>query len=568
MPIRGSRCEPLPHPRGRFDCSANASRSVYHLSVKPISRSAGRTATAAAAYRSGERIVDERTGETHDYTRKRDVVHREILVPAGSPAWAEDRQTLWNAAEVAEKRKDARVARDHEVAIPKELTYAQGVELVRDFSQDLVDRHGVAVDFAIHKDDPKTWDGTEKGWQGYHAHILSTTRVLGREGFGEKADPELSNAKRQAKGLCSGPDEIAEVRYRWEVLANKHLELAGQEKRIDARSLKEQGIDREPTIHLGPGVTGLERRGIPSQLGDLNREILGGRTQVEQIRVGELGNSHARAEPTRQYVDVPLEAPPAAAQGKDDQVDGSQAVAALVEARHARLQRLMAKSERREERRERTQRELEKASPSTFKGTLAGWQEKAGQQAQAALEKARKAAVRLVEQARKLTQRLREASSIRRLVAWSEAALRRRQQGQVVPEAPGDAPERPDADVPWEPRLPAEEQARLSEVDKAKSLAPRLALERTPPSGNGRTEGGGTLKDQVAEGVAAFRARFAESRAKEATAEPSESQRVLDELHRKVDAELERRGNQRAQEKQTQEHTLHRDRPRDHDLGR
>ncbi len=107
---------------------------MFHLSVKPISRASGRSATAAAAYRAGAEIEDLRTGETHDYSRKRDVVHSEILVPPGSPAWAEDRSALWNAAEAAEKRKDARVARDYEVAIPKELTREQGIELVRDFA--------------------------------------------------------------------------------------------------------------------------------------------------------------------------------------------------------------------------------------------------------------------------------------------------------------------------------------------------------------------------------------------------------------------------------------------------
>ena len=102
---------------------------MYHLSVKPISRSNGRTATAAAAYRAGAEIADLRTGEFHDYTRKRDIVHSELVLPAGSPAWAQDRAALWNAAEAAEKRKDARVARDYEVAIPKELTRDQGIDI-------------------------------------------------------------------------------------------------------------------------------------------------------------------------------------------------------------------------------------------------------------------------------------------------------------------------------------------------------------------------------------------------------------------------------------------------------
>ena len=140
----------------------------------------------------------------HDYTRKGDVEHSEILVPPGAPAWAEDRAALWNAAEAAEKRKDPRVAQDYEVAIPRELSREQGIDLVRDFAQELGDRYGVAIDFNVHHDDLRNWDGTEKGWQAYHAHILATTRELGPEGFGAKAGIELSDAKRKGLGLSDG----------------------------------------------------------------------------------------------------------------------------------------------------------------------------------------------------------------------------------------------------------------------------------------------------------------------------------------------------------------------------
>ena len=270
----------------RFACANNTSLlaqaqqkrqplavSIFHLSVKPISRANGRSATAAAAYRAGAEIRDERTGEVHDYTRKGDIEHSEILVPPGAPAWAEDRSALWNAAEAAENRKDARVARDYEVAIPKELTRAQGIALVRDFSQSLADRYGVAVDFNVHRDQLKNWDGSEKGYQAYHAHILTSTRKLGRDGFGAKADPELSDTKRKSLGLDTGASEVGKVRERWEIAANRHLEQASQSQRIDRRSLEAQGIDREPTVHLGPIATDLERRGIRSDLGEINRRI-------------------------------------------------------------------------------------------------------------------------------------------------------------------------------------------------------------------------------------------------------------------------------------------------------
>ena len=256
---------------------------MYHLQIKPISRSDGRTATAAAAYRSATLITDERTGEVHDYGRKGGVEHREIVLPAGAPAWAEDRAGLWNAAEAAEKRKDARVAREYEVAIPKELTKLQGIALVRDFASELVERYGVAVDFNIHEDDHRRWDGSIKGWRGYHAHVMASTRQLGPDGFGAKADIELGDKDRKARGLGSGAAEIALVRERWEMLANRHLERAGQDVRIDRRSLKDQGINREPTVHLGPGVTALERRGVTSRLGDINRRVTAERQDAHEL---------------------------------------------------------------------------------------------------------------------------------------------------------------------------------------------------------------------------------------------------------------------------------------------
>jgi ATP-dependent exoDNAse (exonuclease V) alpha subunit len=248
-------------------------KQMYHLSVKPVSRSSGRSATAAIAYRTAEKIIDERTNQLHDYTKKQGVVHEEILLPPNSPDWANDREKLWNAAEAAEKRKDARVAREYEVAIPKELTKEQGIELVRDFGKVIQDRYGVAVDIAVHKDHARDWQGEKKDFEGYHAHVMTTTRKMEKEGLGEKADIELSDSKRASLGLGKGSDEIEKVREMWEFSANKHLEMANQEKRIDRRSLKEQGIEREPTQHLGPHATSMERRGEKTDIGDINRSI-------------------------------------------------------------------------------------------------------------------------------------------------------------------------------------------------------------------------------------------------------------------------------------------------------
>jgi ATP-dependent exoDNAse (exonuclease V) alpha subunit len=257
---------------------------MYHLSVKPISRASGRSVTAAAAYRAGAEVIDQRTGEVHDYTRKRDVEFTEIVLPAGAPAWAMDRSELWSAAELAEKRKDARVGREYEVAIPRDLTREQGIALVRAFALDLSERYGVAVEFSVHRDDPRTWDGTEKGFEGYHAHVLTSTRQLGADGFGGKATPELSDTERRKQGLGSGADEIERTRERWERIANQYLEQAGQDQRIDRRSLEDQGLEREPTKHLGPNVTALERRGLKTDLGDVNRRIEAAFAQGERAR--------------------------------------------------------------------------------------------------------------------------------------------------------------------------------------------------------------------------------------------------------------------------------------------
>jgi ATP-dependent exoDNAse (exonuclease V) alpha subunit len=239
--------------------------AIYHLTIKPVKRGEGRAATAAAAYRAAELVRDVRTGEVFDYTRKRGVEHAEIVLPTAAARqdihWARDRQTLWNAAEAAEKRRDARVAREYEVAVPHELTRAQRVELVRAFSQDLADRYGVAVDFAVHR--PHR-EGDERN---FHAHVLTTTRAITPAGFGDKTVLELGDRDRARLGLGPAREEIGEIRARWAVLTNERLQEHGHEARVDHRSLEAQGLERVPTVHLGPAVTALERRGIETEVG-------------------------------------------------------------------------------------------------------------------------------------------------------------------------------------------------------------------------------------------------------------------------------------------------------------
>jgi hypothetical protein len=258
--------------------------AIYHLSVKAVSRSSGRSAPAAAAYRTGERIVNERDGVTHDYSRRIGVEQSFIVAPP-SAAWAHDRSQLWNAAEAAENRKNSLVAREYEVALPAELSAQGRVDLARDFAAELVERYGVAADVAIHA------PGKDGDIRNHHAHILTTTRTVGTDGLGPKT--------RVLDDPKSG--EIERVREVWAGLTNRALEREGVGERVDHRSLaaqrevamersqdqarpeperqaaerQAQDLDREPTVHLGPAASALERRGQNSDRGDQMRAVQG-----------------------------------------------------------------------------------------------------------------------------------------------------------------------------------------------------------------------------------------------------------------------------------------------------
>jgi hypothetical protein len=252
--------------------------AIYHCTTKPLSRSAGRSAIAAVAYRSGQSLIDERTGMVHDYTRKSGVMQSYTLLPSGEQC---DRAKLWNAAELAEKRKDSRTAREWIIAIPSELvpndehreliSGSPDYDLVENFAQHLSKTYGVAVDVAIHAPDKK---GSQKN---YHAHILTTTRTAtldnGELVLGNKATIELSDKKRGELNLSKAKDEVKTVREVWASLANQMLATENETARIDHRSLKDQGIDRIPQIHVGVTATSMDRKGKPSERGERNHEI-------------------------------------------------------------------------------------------------------------------------------------------------------------------------------------------------------------------------------------------------------------------------------------------------------
>ena len=232
----------------------------YHLSVKTIKRSAGRSATAAAAYRAGCEIACEREGRVHNYTRKLGVEEAFILAPDEAPDWAHDRAALWNAAEARETRANSVIAREWELALPAELDGAERRLLVMGFARELVARYGVAADVAIHA--PHR-DGDQRN---HHAHVLTTTCVLTAEGLTDKT--------RVLDAKATGGPEIEAMRARWAELQNHALERHGHEVRVDHRSLAAQReaalaeghelraeeLDRAPEIKLGPAVNAIERR--------------------------------------------------------------------------------------------------------------------------------------------------------------------------------------------------------------------------------------------------------------------------------------------------------------------
>lgn len=231
--------------------------AIYHLSMKPITRSSGRSAVAASAYRAGECLTNERDGLVHDYTRKSGIEHAEIVLPKGSTAeWARDRGALWNAAEAAEKRIDARVAREFEIALPHELTPKERLEATRAFAQSLADRYGTAVDFAIHSPNGET------DIRNHHAHLMMTVRGLTETGLGEKSILERENAWLLSRDMPTSMMQLKDIRRDWEGIANEKLAEAGHDIRIDHRSHQERGLEIEPTEHMGVNATQMERRGM------------------------------------------------------------------------------------------------------------------------------------------------------------------------------------------------------------------------------------------------------------------------------------------------------------------
>ncbi|MDN7352166.1 MobQ family relaxase [Acetobacter senegalensis] len=219
--------------------------AIFHLSVKTVSRSTGRSAIAAAAYRSGDTLTNERDGRQHNYANRTGIDESFIIAPAGCE-WTHDRSILWNAAEKAEKRSNSVTAREYVLALPAELDAKERAGLARAFASAVVERYGVAADVALHAPSAGGDD------RNYHAHILTTTREVEADGLGKKT--------RILDAAKTGGPEIESLRELWAMQCNEALERHQQPARIDHRSYERQGVDEMPTIHLGPTSTAVERK--------------------------------------------------------------------------------------------------------------------------------------------------------------------------------------------------------------------------------------------------------------------------------------------------------------------
>jgi MobA/MobL family len=245
--------------------------AIYHLSVKTVSRGKGQSAVAKAAYNSRENIRDERTGEVKNYTRRAGLLFSGIFAPKDAPEWATDRAAVWNAVERREdeskRRAAAQLAREITIALPHELTDKQRQQLVTDFVREQFMRRGMIADVSIHA------PATKGDQRNHHAHILLTMREIGPEGFGEKQREWNSR------------EQMTKWRDAWERLQNRYLERYGHTSRVDQRSLEAQGIEREPTTHLGPQAHAMEKeKGVETERGKIHRESFDAAKETARLK--------------------------------------------------------------------------------------------------------------------------------------------------------------------------------------------------------------------------------------------------------------------------------------------
>jgi len=265
--------------------------AIFHSHAQIITRGKGKSAVAAAAYRAGETIKNEYDGEIHDYTKKKGVVYTEIILPGHAPAEYADRAILWNSVEKIEKSANAQLMREIEIALPVELTREQNILLARRYVEDTFVSVGMCADLCIHD--------TSKG--NPHMHIMLTMRPIEPNGkwgskqkkeyiFDRDGNKQYDPAKRQYKcrsipSTDWNKHENADIwRQAWQDAANTELERLGFDSRIDRRTYEEQGIEKVPTVHMGAAASQMEKRGIRTERGDMNRSIEITNKEIRQLR--------------------------------------------------------------------------------------------------------------------------------------------------------------------------------------------------------------------------------------------------------------------------------------------
>ena len=261
-----------------------------HFKITIVKRSQGQSAVAGAAYQSGERLFSEYDQKTKFYNKKKELVHAEIMLPSHAPPGYADRATLWNAVEAVENQWNSQLARRIVLAFPVEVPKEQYLSMIKEYCQEQFVAKGMVADFAIHDKE----DGNP------HAHILLTLRAMDEHGKwlpkarkvydlaenGERIRLSSGNWKCHKENTVDWNDQkYAEIwRHSWETITNRYLEAAGRPERVALRSFERQGIQQIPTVHLGPAAHQMEKRGVETFLGNLNRDIRAANSLMQSIR--------------------------------------------------------------------------------------------------------------------------------------------------------------------------------------------------------------------------------------------------------------------------------------------
>ena len=263
-----------------------------HFDITITKRSEGKSAVAGAAYQSGENLFSEYDQKHKNYTRKEGVVYTEIMLPANAPPEYADRETLWNSAESCEKQWNSQLARRFVLALPREVPMEMYPQMIRDYCEEHFVSKGMCCDFAIHDPYPPGHNP--------HCHAMLTLRAIDENGKwlpksrkvydldenGERIKLPSGNWKSHKENTVDWNEQYhgEEWRHGWEVVQNQYLELSGSPERVDLRSYKRQGLDVVPTVHMGVAITQMERRGIETNIGNLNRDIKTANSLMNSIR--------------------------------------------------------------------------------------------------------------------------------------------------------------------------------------------------------------------------------------------------------------------------------------------